>query len=101
MRIVFFGTPAFAVPSLEALIAEHAQIVGVVTQPDKPQGRSRSTLVPPPVKEQVYRRLWEVLEGRDTSESFAHLSANDRQNIREILTATKSNLPNYWRPEGP
>lgn len=51
MRIVFFGTPEFAVPSLEALIAERAPVVGVVTQPDKPQGRSRSTLVPPPVKQ--------------------------------------------------
>ncbi len=50
MRIVFFGTPAFAVPSLEALLAERAVVVGVVTQPDKPQGRSRSVLVPPPVK---------------------------------------------------
>jgi methionyl-tRNA formyltransferase len=51
MRIVFFGTPAFAVPSLEALLDEGAQVVGVVTQPDKPQGRSRSTLVPPPIKQ--------------------------------------------------
>ena len=51
MRIVFFGTPAFAVPSLEALLAERAAIVGVVTQPDRPQGRSRSTLVAPPVKQ--------------------------------------------------
>ena len=51
MRIVFFGTPAFAVPSLEALIAERADLVGIVTQPDKPHGRSRSTLVPPPVKQ--------------------------------------------------
>ncbi|HEU5218681.1 MAG TPA: methionyl-tRNA formyltransferase [Gemmatimonadales bacterium] len=51
MRIVFFGTPEFAVPSLEALLAERAQVVGVVTQPDKPHGRSRSTLVPPPVKQ--------------------------------------------------
>ncbi|HEX7024649.1 MAG TPA: methionyl-tRNA formyltransferase [Gemmatimonadales bacterium] len=50
MRIVFFGTPAFAVPSLAALLAEGAQVVGVVTRPDKPQGRSRSTLVPSPVK---------------------------------------------------
>ena len=33
------------------LLAERAQIVGVVTQPDKPQGRSRSTLIPPPVKD--------------------------------------------------
>jgi methionyl-tRNA formyltransferase len=50
MRVVFFGTPAFAVPSLRALVEEGAEVVGVVTQPDRPQGRSRSVLVPPPVK---------------------------------------------------
>ncbi len=55
VRIVFFGTPAFAVPSLLALLAEGASVVGVVTQPDRPQGRSRSTLVPPPVKVEALR----------------------------------------------
>jgi methionyl-tRNA formyltransferase len=51
MRIVFFGTPEFAVASLRALLRERFPVAGVVTQPDKPQGRSRSTLVAPPVKE--------------------------------------------------
>ena len=50
MRVVFFGTPSFAVPSLRALVEAGADLVGVVTQPDRPQGRSRSVLVPPPVK---------------------------------------------------
>ena len=50
MRIVFFGTPAFAVPSLRALLEEGFDVQGVVSQPDRPQGRSRSQLVPPPVK---------------------------------------------------
>lgn len=50
MRIVFFGTPEFAVPSLRALLRERYAVVGAVTQPDRPQGRSRSTLVAPPVK---------------------------------------------------
>jgi methionyl-tRNA formyltransferase len=50
MRIVFFGTPEFAVASLRALLRERFTVAGVVTRPDKPQGRSRSTLVPPPVK---------------------------------------------------
>ncbi len=50
MRIVFFGTPEFAVPSLRALLRERFTVAGVVTQPDKPQGRSRSTLVPPAVQ---------------------------------------------------
>jgi len=50
MRVVFFGTPEFAVASLKALLRERISVVGVVTQPDKPQGRSRTTLVPPSVK---------------------------------------------------
>ena len=51
MRVVYFGTPAFAVPSLRALVAEGIEVLGVVTQPDRPHGRSRSVLVPPPVKD--------------------------------------------------
>ena len=50
MRVVFFGTPAFAVPTLEALLDAGHDVAAVVTQPDRPQGRSRSQLVPPPVK---------------------------------------------------
>jgi methionyl-tRNA formyltransferase len=50
MRIVFFGTPDFAVPSLRALLEEGFDVSAVVSQPDRPQGRSRSQLVPPPVK---------------------------------------------------
>ena len=62
MRIVFFGTPEFAVPSLEALLRERQVIAGVVTQPDKPQGRSRSTLVPPPIKLVAERERIPVLQ---------------------------------------
>ncbi len=43
MRVVFFGTPAFAVPSLRALIADGLEVVGVVTQPDRPRGRGHKT----------------------------------------------------------
>ncbi len=49
MRIVFMGTPAFAVPSLEKLIEAGNEIVGVFTQPDKPKNRGMK-LLPPPVK---------------------------------------------------
>jgi methionyl-tRNA formyltransferase len=41
LRIVFFGTPAFAVPSLEALIASRHKVVAVVSQPDRPKGRGQ------------------------------------------------------------
>lgn len=50
MRILFWGTPDFAVPALRALVGEGHDVVGVVTQPDKPRGRSRSQLDPSPVK---------------------------------------------------
>ncbi|MDO7786192.1 methionyl-tRNA formyltransferase [Desulforamulus aquiferis] len=49
MRIVFMGTPDFAAASLKALIETQHQIVGVVTQPDKPKGRGKQ-VQPPPVK---------------------------------------------------
>jgi methionyl-tRNA formyltransferase len=51
MKIVFMGTPDFAVPCLEALVNNGYDVVGVVTQPDKPVGRKQSELKAPPVKE--------------------------------------------------
>jgi methionyl-tRNA formyltransferase len=50
MRVLFWGTPEFAAPPLRALIGEGYEVVGVVTQPDRPVGRSRSKLEAPPVK---------------------------------------------------
>jgi methionyl-tRNA formyltransferase len=43
LRIVFMGTPAFAVPTLDALLATRHSVVGVVTQPDRPRGRGQKT----------------------------------------------------------
>lgn len=51
MRVLFWGTPDFATAPLRALIGEGFDVVGVVTQPDRAAGRSRSRLVPSPVKE--------------------------------------------------
>jgi methionyl-tRNA formyltransferase len=50
VRVVFFGTPEFAVPSLRALLGEGFDVAAVVTRPDKPRGRSRSRALPTPVK---------------------------------------------------
>lgn len=52
MRIVFMGTPDFAVPCLDALVKDGNEIAGVFTQPDKPKGRGY-TMTPPPVKERA------------------------------------------------
>lgn len=49
MRVVFMGTPDFSVPVLRRLIEDGYEIVGVVTQPDRPKGRKKE-LTPPPVK---------------------------------------------------
>lgn len=49
MRVLFLGSPSFAVHALDALVAAGYDIVGVVTQPDRPAGRDRR-LTPPPVK---------------------------------------------------
>jgi len=49
VRILFWGTPAYAVPTLEALVAAGHELVGVVTQPDRSRGRG-GALVPSPVK---------------------------------------------------
>ncbi|WP_276352600.1 methionyl-tRNA formyltransferase [Cohnella caldifontis] len=61
MRIVFMGTPDFAVPSLRALIEGGYDVAAVVTQPDRPKGRKRE-LTPPPVKEFALERGLPVLQ---------------------------------------
>ena len=61
MRIVFMGTPEFAVPSLEALLQADDQVVGIVTQPDRPKGRGQA-LTPPPVKLVAQREGIPVLQ---------------------------------------
>lgn len=49
MKVIYFGTPEYAVPSLKALINSKHEVVAVVSQPDKPRGRSNK-IVPTPVK---------------------------------------------------
>jgi methionyl-tRNA formyltransferase len=79
MRLVFFGTPAFAVPSLRALLEEGFDVAAVVTQPDRPQGRSRTSLVPPPVKLAALEEELPVLQpDRPTGAFAAELAAPSR-----------------------
>ncbi len=76
MRIAFFGSPDFALPSLEALIASDHQIVVVVTQPDRPAGRGH-VATPPPVKRFALQHNLAVLQPEKASdaESVDALSA--------------------------
>lgn len=52
--------------------------------------------LPAVARERLYRRLWEVLTGHETSTKFARLSQEDRTAILEILRETKKGLPDYW-----
>lgn len=60
-RIVFMGTPEFAVPCLERLISDGHEIVAVVTQPDRPKGRGRK-LTASPVKETALQHNLAVMQ---------------------------------------
>ncbi|MDD2901342.1 MAG: methionyl-tRNA formyltransferase [Syntrophales bacterium] len=62
-RLIFMGTPQFAVPSLEALLAAGEEVAAVVTQPDKPRGRGRK-VSPSPVKELALAWNLPVLQPR-------------------------------------
>ena len=62
LRIVYMGTPDFAVPTLERLIEEGYNVVGVITMPDKPIGRHQSQLQASPVKECALKHNIPVLQ---------------------------------------
>ena len=74
MKIVFAGTPDFAVPSLQALCKAGCAIVAVLTQPDKPQGR-RGILTPSPVKKAATELGIPVLQPNKLKEDFSALKA--------------------------
>lgn len=61
MKILFWGTPAFALPALRAILGEGHDVVGVVTQPDRPAGRGRE-LASPPVKKLAMEEGLPVLQ---------------------------------------
>ena len=72
MRVLFFGTPEFAVPSLTALVGEGFDVVAVVTRADKPTGRHRSSVTASPVKLAAIAEELTVLQPeKPSAESFA------------------------------
>lgn len=80
MTTVFFGTPAFAVPALEALLSSRHRVLAVVTQPDRPSGRGRR-LAEPPVKAAARRAglpVWQPERLKDETwlDAFRALGAD-------------------------
>lgn len=101
MNIVFMGTPDFAVPSLESLIKEGYNVVGVVTQPDRPQGRKK-ILTPTPVKEAALQYGLPVLQPQRmrSPEAVEELAALSPDLIvtaayGQILPAAVLEMPKY------
>lgn len=101
MRIVFMGTPDFAVNSLESLLSAGHEVVGVFTQPDKPQGR-KMVLTPPPVKVFAEKKGIKVYQPKSvrTDEVFSLLQELDPELIAvvaygKIIPENILNLPKY------
>jgi methionyl-tRNA formyltransferase len=69
LRIIFMGTPEFAVPSLEILVQNKFNVVAVITAPDKPQGRGQK-LTPSPVKECALKNNIPVLQPTNLKSSY-------------------------------
>ncbi len=61
LRIIYMGTPEFAVPALELLVQNDWNVVGVITAPDKPKGRGQK-LIPSPVKESALKHGLNILQ---------------------------------------
>ena len=68
-KLIFMGTPEFALPTLKALIHHGHEILAVVTQPDRPKGRGRK-MVAPPVKELAFDHTLEVLQPQRASDEY-------------------------------
>lgn len=92
MRVVFMGTPDFAVPSLRALCENGYDVTLVVTQPDKPQGR-KQILTPSPVKEYAVAHNIPVFQpvSMKTQEAFEMIASQKPDFI--VVTAFGKILP--------
>ena len=97
LRVVFAGTPAFSVPCLEALLAApDVEVVGVVSQPDRPSGRGMK-LTPSPVKQAALTAGIEVITPeklRGNAEALAWLESKQPDVL--VVVAFGMILPKAW-----
>ena len=100
-RIVFFGTPSFALPTLQSLLGEPDQVVGVVTQPDREKGRGRKVVISP-VKELALRHGLVPLQPERAKEGAFQEALRDLQPgiivvvaYGQILPKSVLNIPKY------
>jgi len=93
VRVFYFGTPEFSVPSLRALVGEGFDVVGVVTRPDKPTGRHRSRAMPSAVKVAALENDLPVLQPERPSEPEFLAKVRELQPDLSIVAAYGHILP--------
>lgn len=96
MRLLFFGTPDFAVPSLRALAESRHTVVGVVSQPDRPSGRGRKRQ-PTPTRSEAERTGLEVLQPEQVGDAAALEWMRARQPDLGIVVAFGQFIPKKVR----
>lgn len=92
MRIIFMGTPDFAVPCMKSLIAAGHEICAVFTQPDKPKGRGY-TLTPPPIKKLALENSIEVFQPKTLRTAEAALTIQNLNPDVIVVVAYGKLLP--------
>lgn len=92
MRVVFLGSGAFAIPSLEALLDAGHEVAAVVTQPDKEKGRGRA-VAPPPVKPIALAHGLTVLQPRRVKEPAAQDALRALRPEIQVVVAYGQILP--------
>ena len=83
-KIIFLGTPQFAVPSLRALIDEGYEILSVVTQPDRPKGRGQK-LTPSPVKVLAQEENLQILQPERLDDSLLDILVSLRVDLLVVV----------------
>ena len=101
MRVIFMGTPDFATGTLEEIVKAGHEVVGVVTQPDKPKGRGK-TMMPTPVKETALKYNLPVYQPRKVREpEFVELLRSLKPDVMvvaafgQIITKEILEMPKY------
>lgn len=101
MRVIFMGTPDFATGTLEEIVKAGHEIVGVVTQPDKPKGRGK-TMMPTPVKETALKYNLPVYQPKKVREpEFVELLRSLKPDVMvvaafgQIITKEILEMPKY------
>lgn len=105
LRVVFFGTPAFAVPTLDALLVSRHSVLAVVTQPDRARGRGQKTVAAPVKARAVEARIHVLQPDRLKDPAFVSALRSIHADIgvvaaygkiltEEILTAPRLGMVN-------